>query len=318
MAIAIAVGLAAGCSSDLPPASRVDTVRILATRADKPYAKPGEGVTLQVLAADGRADRSRPMRVFWLPAVCTNPDGDDYFGCYPAMAGKFAPRIDLSSVLVPGDQWTFTMPADAIATAAPHPGAPDPYGIAFAFVIACAGRVQYVPVDTSTQSPLTTPFGCFDDANRALGPDEFVFAFARVYAFADRRNANPVIDHLVFGGAAVDPAVGIAVGHCTSSDETHCPTTDLDTVVPDSSWEADPGSLDTTGGEAHEALWADYYVTAGRFDNDSVVLFDAHSGRVSSGDGYAAPLSRGPQTLWAVVHDTRGGTSWISVPLNAK
>jgi hypothetical protein len=313
------VGLAAGCSGDLPPANVVGTVRVLATQADQPYAMPGESVTLRVLAVDGRADRLKPMRVFWLPAVCTNPAGDDYFGCYPSMAGRFAPGVDLSNALVEGDQFTFTMPADAIATAVPHPGAPDPYGIAWAFVLACAGRVEYVPVDTRTQSPLTTPFGCYDDSNAALGPADFVFAFTRVYAFAGRRNANPVIDWVTFGGAKVDPAVGVAVGHCTDSDETHCPKTNVDTFVPDSSWELDPGSLDPSGGPGHEGIWVDYYATGGQFDDDSVVLFDAHSGRASStGDGYAAPQTAGPQTLWAVVHDTRGGTSWVSVPLNAR
>jgi hypothetical protein len=315
--MSLAIGVAAGCSGDLPAASLVDGVRILATSADQPYAKPGESVTLQVLAVDGRADRPQPMRVFWVPAVCMNPPGDNYFGCYPAMASRFPPGADLSSVLVSGDQWTFTMPADAIEAAAPHPGARDPYGTAFAFVIACAGRVETVPGDPSTQSPLTTPFGCFDESNRALGPRDFVFAFTRVYAFADRRNANPVIGSLTFGGATVDPVAGITVGHCTASDETRCPKTNLDTIVPDSSWEIDPGALDPSGGQAHEAIWVDYYATGGRFDNDSVALFDAHSGRApSSADGYAAPLSPGPRTLWAVVHDTRGGTSWISVPVN--
>jgi hypothetical protein len=318
MAMALAIGLAAGCSSDLPPANVVDTVRILATQADQPYAMPGESVTLQVLAVDGRADRHKPMRVFWLPTVCMNPEGDDYFNCYPSMAGRFAPGADLSNILVAGDRWTFTMPADAIATAAPHPGAPDPYGVAFAFVMACAGRIEYVPVDTRTESPLTTPFGCFDDSNAALGPADFVFAFTRVYAFADRRNANPVIDFVTFGGARVDPAVGIAVARCTTPDEAHCPKTNVDTVVPDSIWELEPGSLDPSGGPGHEAIWVDYYATGGRFDDDSVLLFDAQSGRASStSDAYAAPQSAGMQTLWAVVHDTRGGASWVSIPLNA-
>jgi hypothetical protein len=314
----LGIGLVASCSSDLPPANVVDTVRILATQADHPYAMPGESVALQALAVDGRADRPQPMRVFWLPTVCMNPAGDDYFGCYPSMAGRFAPGADLSNVLAAGDRFSFTMPSDAIATAVPHPGAPDPYGIAFAFVIACAGRIEYVPVDTSSQSPLTTPFGCFDDSNVALGPADFVFAFTRVYAFADRRNANPVIDSLTFGGTKVDLVAGIDVARCTDSDETHCPKTQVDTSVPDSSWEVDPGSLDPSGGPGHEAIWVDYYATGGRFDDDSVVLFDAHSGRASStADPYAAPLSAGPQTLWAVVHDTRGGASWVSVPLNA-
>jgi hypothetical protein len=248
-----------------------------------------------------------------------NPQGDDYFACYPALGASFAPGVDLTGALPTGDTWGFTVPADAITSAPAHPGAPDPYGIAFAFVIACAGHVEAVTVDTGSQSPVTTPFGCFDDSHAPLGPGDFVFAFTRVYAFADRRNANPVIDHLTFGGAPVDPAAGIAVDHCTASDASSCPTTDVDTVVPDASWEVDPGSLDPSGGAGHEAVWVDYYVTGGRFAADSVVLFDAHSGRApSTGDGYGAPTSPGPQTLWAVVHDTRGGASWISVPVNAR
>jgi hypothetical protein len=319
LALVVVVGVTAvACSSDLPPANVVTGVRVLATSADKPYAQPGETVSLRVLAVDGRADRSTPMQVAWLPMPCVNPRGDDYYACYPAMAQQFAPGVDLSSVLVPGDQWSFTLPDDAIAAASLHPGAADPYGVAFAFVVACAGTVEYVPVDTNVQSPLTTPFGCFDASHRARGPDQFVFGFARVYAFADRRNANPVIDHLTFGGVPVDPVAGIAVPHCTASDEKHCGTTDVDTVVPDASWELDPGAYARSGGAAHEGIWVDYYVTAGRFTNDSAVLFDAYAGRApSSTDPYAAPLSAGPQPLWVVVHDTRGGASWLQIPLTA-
>jgi hypothetical protein len=247
-----------------------------------------------------------------------NPPGDDYFGCYPAMRGQFPANRDLSGVLPEGTQWSFTMPADAIAKANPRPGAAEPYGIAFAFVMACAGHVQYSPVDTSTSSPLTTPFGCYDDANHRLGPDDFVFAFARVYAFESLRNANPVIDHVSIGGETAG-AQGVTLDHCTASDENHCSTSEVDTVVPDTSWELDPGTLAPTGHSAHEAIWVDYYVTGGQLDDDSVVLFDALAGKVSkAGDGYAAPLSAGPQTLWAVAHDTRGGASWVSVPVNVR
>jgi hypothetical protein len=321
MALLVA-GLGSGamaCSDDLPVANVVDGVRILATSADKPYAAPGETVSLRVLAVDGRAEQTQAMRVFWLPTVCMNPAGDDYFGCYPAFANEFRPGVDLSSVLLPGEQRTFSMPTDAIATAVPHPGESDPYGLAFAFVAACAGHLEYVPVDTTSQSPLTTPFGCFDDSHTALGADQFVFAFTRVYAFADRRNANPVLDHLTFGGVAVDPAAGITLPHCTGSDQSKCSKTDVDAVVPDSSWEEDPGSLSPSGGPAHESIWVDYYATGGRFENDSSVLFDARSGRASSSaDGYAPPLASGPRTLWAVVHDTRGGASWTTIPVNVQ
>jgi hypothetical protein len=317
---AVAALVACACSgNNYDPPSLVESVRILATQADKPYALPGERVSLQMLAADARADRSRPMRLYWLPQVCENPSQDLYYRCYPAFAQQFAPGVDLTPQLISGPSWTFTMPADAIDAHVRQPGETDPYGIAFAFAMACAGHVEYVPVDPSTQSGATTPFGCFDDSHAQLGADDFVFAFARVYAYADRRNANPVIDHLTFGGAAVDPSAGIALPHCTASTESGCPTTDLDTVVPDSSWEPDPGDLDANGNVANETLWVDYYVTAGRVKDDSVLLFDAHSGRVSStADAFDAPLAAGDQTLWAVVHDNRGGASWITVPLHAQ
>jgi hypothetical protein len=314
-AIALALGATAACSGDLPPASLVDGVRILATRADHPYAMPGETVTLQVLAVDGRSDPRATMRVFWLPTACVNPAGDAYFGCYPSMRGRFPVDTDLSTVLVEGPQWVFTMPPGAIDTANPHPGAGAPYGVAFAFLMACAGRVQYHPVDTSTSSPLTTPFRCLDGSGNPLGADDFVFAFTRVYAYATLRNANPVIDHLTVAGAPVG-SVGIALDHCTAGDESHCATSEIDTVVPATSWEVDPGSLAPAGQTAHEAIWVDYYATGGRFDDDSAVLFEATTGKVAkAGVGYAPPLSAGPRTLWAIVHDTRGGASWVSVPV---
>jgi hypothetical protein len=317
-AVAAVAALACACGGQsFDPGSVVESVRILATQADKPFAMPGETVTLRMLAADGRADRSTPMALSWLPQVCENPPHDLYYACYPTFARQFAPGEDLTSRLVSGASWSFTMPPDAVTAHVPVPGQTQGYGLVFAFAIACAGHVEYVPPPPG--SPATNPFGCFDGAHRALGADDFVFAVTRVYAYASLRNANPVIDHLTFGGAPVDPMAGIGVAHCTASSESRCSTTDLDTAVPDSSWELDPGDVDASGNVSHETLWVDYYLTAGRVKTDSVLLFDAHGGRVSSSaDPFDAPLSAGDQTLWAVVHDNRGGASWVGVPVHAR
>ena len=61
-------GVVSACGpADFDPATKVQTVRILASRArdDKSYAKPGDKVTLEVLAYDGRppASRKLPMQV---------------------------------------------------------------------------------------------------------------------------------------------------------------------------------------------------------------------------------------------------------------
>ena len=313
-----AVTLLAACQSDLPPASLVAGVRILATRADLPYAAPGESVSLQALVADGRADPSRPLQVYWLPTPCLNPAGDAYYNCYPSFGGTFAPGVDLSSQLTAGEHLGITLPADALSSSIPHAGVSDPYGLAFVVLAACAGTLEYRPAPAG-QSPLTTPFVCLDTSGAELGPSDFVFAFTRIYVYADRRNANPVIDHLTFGGAPIDPTAGLSFSHCTASDESKCATTDLDIVVPEQSWELDPGSQGPSGSTAHEAIWVDYYVTAGHVGDDAMVLFDAHSGRASSTkDAYEPPLSAGPGTLWAVVHDNRGGVSWLQVPFFGK
>jgi hypothetical protein len=177
--------------------------------------------------------------------------------------------------------------------------------------------VEYRPLDPSTQSPSSTPFVCFDEAHRALGPDDFVFAFKRIYAFADLRNANPAVSALSYGGAAVDPATGITTAHCAASDPAQCPATAVDAQLPDSSWEIDPANIDSNGRVAHETIWVDYYATAGRFARDMKLLFDSHSGRVSpSADDFRAPRSSGSDRLWAVVQDNRGGATWVEVPLH--
>src|SRR5215471_4846300 len=72
---------------DFDPASKVDSVRILALRADEPYAKPGDAVHLEVLAVDQRADRSRPMTIYWIPFVCLNPPNDAYYACFAPGGG---------------------------------------------------------------------------------------------------------------------------------------------------------------------------------------------------------------------------------------
>ena len=55
------------------------------------------------------------------------------------------------------------------------------------------------------------------------------------------------------------------------------------------------------------------------FDNDARLLFDTKKGRVPESDvKYRAPGSPGEGTVWAVVHDNRGGTSWVVVPLHVK
>src|SRR5262245_28999083 len=79
---ALLAAVVASCAADFDPQNKITSVRILASRADKPYAHPGDSVALEVLAVDGRADRRRPMQIFWFPFVCINPKSDLYYACF--------------------------------------------------------------------------------------------------------------------------------------------------------------------------------------------------------------------------------------------
>ncbi len=86
-----AVVVACGPAS-FPDEDLVSSVRILASRSDQPYAKPGATVRSQILAVDARPDASsnEPMKIFWLPFVCINPPNDAYYACFAAFEGAAA------------------------------------------------------------------------------------------------------------------------------------------------------------------------------------------------------------------------------------
>ena len=95
-------------------------------------------------------------------------------------------------------------------------------GLAIAFNITCAGQVRIVSRE-GNPNPQAPPFGCFDEDGNALGPDDYVIGFTRVYAYQSLRNTNPKIETITFDGTPVDPAVGISVDRCAAPDENGCP-----------------------------------------------------------------------------------------------
>jgi hypothetical protein len=271
-------------------------------------------VQLQVLAYDGRTVQTQPMTVAWFPEACFDPIADIYYACYPELAAALAglgvqPGQDVTSLLTPGMNFSFQMPSDVITNHMTTLTS-DPYGVALPFVMACGGSIRYTGVSTENLS--ANPFGCFDSNGNALDANSFVLAYAMVYAFNDRTNANPVISNLTANGNPVDPVAGITVSVCTESDTDKCPTTPIDTVVPPSSQELDPGSLDAMGNPLKEEIWVDYYATGGSLSDGTVILYDPTLGALqSSPTDFTAPQAPAELILWAVVHDNRGGVSWV-------
>jgi hypothetical protein len=336
-AVLAGVAFAAASSScvggSFEPQTLVGSVRVLVARVDKPYARPGDRVTVEVLAEDGRADRSRPMKVYWVPLPCVNPPGDLYYSCFAALNPSAArapdagvpelppflrPGADITPFLVEGTRYSFDLPKDIVTA---HPivaGADAPYGIAFAFAIACAGRVRITELDPASDNPQSIPIGCTDDEGNALGPSEYVLSFARVYAYDELSNANPVIDGVTLDGKPINPSEGIVVDRCRADAGADACKHDVAVLVPDASWEPRPGAPDGEGRPRHELVYATYYYTrgVGSFDADGKVLFDTFKGRVEPSANQLVPADvPGRGTVWIVVQDNRGGASWVRLPV---
>jgi hypothetical protein len=76
-----ALCLLPSCAPEFEPASELNSLRMLAVQKDKPYARPGEEVRLQLLWHDGTDEPSREIQIQWL-AGCYNPPGDLFAGCF--------------------------------------------------------------------------------------------------------------------------------------------------------------------------------------------------------------------------------------------
>jgi hypothetical protein len=245
----------------------VNGVRILATRADLPYAKPGDTVTLSVLAADGRTSKPEPMVVYWFPItlagpvnlpcdapkstclpkadfVCEDPTDDAYYACFASLVDGGAPDggssggaggeklpigpgIDLSPFLPQGPTFSVPLSQNIIKKHTPVMGKTYPYGIAIVFNMACAGHPQLLPPNSSNLSFNQLPVGCFDKNGNMLDADSYVVAYATIYAYDNLTNANPVISDMVYQGKDMD---GGFVGD--SSVEDVGSFGDADIVVP--------------------------------------------------------------------------------------
>ncbi len=315
------------CMSGFDPSNIVSSVRVLATKIDKSYAAPGDTVTLETLAFDGRANSATatlPLKLVWFPILCTNPANEAYYNCFSnlgaagtAIGGTTTPQdTDLTDLLPSGPTYKVTLPSDIIAKHKP-PQSGENYGLAIVFQMACAGRVKFVSVDPESLSSQNAPIGCFDESGARLGADDYVMSFTRIYAFEKRTNQNPPVEHLVVDDQSAP--FGFSINRCNEAKPENCPFAQIDTHVPDGAQEVREGEADSEGKTRKEQVWVTYYTTGGRFDDDAKLLFDVETGRVPrSANKFRAPSQPGWYRLWAVVHDNRNGINWLEVPFEVR
>jgi hypothetical protein len=331
---ALGISMASCGPSDFSPETLINTVRVMASKSSEPYAAPGDNVNLEVLAYDGRPQKDEPMKIYWLPFTCENPANDAYYGCFASIFGGSAlasdggavsgdagssanlgallqPGRDLSAFLPTGPKYSVSMPADAISAHPAVQGSTAPYGLVIVFNMACAGHVQLLARDSN--NPQQVPIGCFDQNGTQLSPDNYVFGYTRVYAYASDggvTNTNPVLTDVTLSGKVIDTQAGITVDAGT--------TTDVDTDVPLSDWELTNES-DTNGNPIHETIYASYFVTLGKIDDEVRLLYDAEQGKVSpSNTKFEAPSTAQDGFIWVIVHDNRDGATWVQIPVHVQ
>lgn len=323
------------CAPEFDPPSEIEGLRVLAVQKDRPYARPGEDVTLTMLWHDA-AEEPRSPQILWLGG-CRNPAGDLFAGCFEAFANldvasaRCEPDSEVSVCV--GSSFTFRMP-DTIISERPAPQDPRQprYGLSYVFFAACAGHIGPAPGGDAAEFPLA----CFEDEafTRRLGPDRFVAGYTAVYAYESIRNANPVVTGFQVEGTPIEPicigpecaaVAGASLGPvdcqsgvvpcvaaCEDDGKDSCPKIEIQPIVDRGSVEPDHISSNIESRDLDEQMWINYYVDGGSVASDVRHLNDALRGwNTGYGTDFRAPRKKGPVNVWAVVHDNRGGVEWV-------
>lgn len=329
--------IGSGCATGFDPPSNVNSLRILAVVADKPYVQPGEEVTFKMTYSDGLAasnrEPPRPIQITWLGG-CFDPEGDQYFACFPQLqevfeqiaSGEISP-FGYVSQGVGIDAFTLEIPEDIISRR-PRPDFGPYAGIAYVFFAACAGVVRPIPIEQASEAG-SFPLGCFDYEGNRLGPDSFVPGYTQVYAFDDERtNDNPTLEGLTLDGEEMSeefaeiPKVKACdltederlESGCSAKDPAEeCTLYELKAIIPSDVAEVDPGDGVRDGETLTESVWISYFADGGDIDSGIKLVNDPVEGFQGEFEtDWVPPSEPGIYTIWAVLRDARGGSTVLT------
>lgn len=283
---------AAGCGADFDPGSRVTDLRVLAVRADQPFARPGETVTLDALAHD---PSQRPIEWGW--AACVTPDDTDVASCMQAIGKDVAAGKAIASA---GGRdvthFQVTVPEDALARVAPEARRGAFVGV---LVAACPAHLVLQPDRVD----------CVDGSGAPLPSGAWVFGIKRITIRERDRNANPSIASVTFDGApwAEDEVKDVDACDTDGNRFDRCPESVTHRVAAVPAAEATEHGVDELTQPFDESLVVQGYATEGMFEHE-VRVGDSPETR-----WVARAAARGrEQSLWFVVRDDRGGVTWAT------
>ncbi|HKU42860.1 MAG TPA: hypothetical protein VJR89_32095 [Polyangiales bacterium] len=275
------------CGSDLEDGSRIDKLRLLALRADQPFARPAERVSLQLLAAD-----TERRELHYALGTCTNPKGSTASGCLEALDGPLQPlELDAAAFEV-------EVPADVLDEL---PESARPSALFGAVVVACPGSIARG--ETSG-----VPVVCRDEAGEKLPIEAFEVGVKRIFVRERDRNQNPEITRLTWDGEDWPedqvPEVRACAG-AAGGDIEDCEA-ELRHRIGVQVSAAEHGT-DENGTRFAEQQVVQFYASQGVFERPVRIAGDADNSWAAQ-----EKTAGEPARLWVVVRDDRGGVGWVS------
>lgn len=272
-------GLLAACGADFESSSQVSKLRLLALRADAPFAKPEQTVELVPLLAD---PETRPIS--WAFATCTDPAASTTEACLSDLDAPFSPFYPQDGVLVVevGNESQYTRS--------------QVLGVA---VVACPGTIEAGQTEN-------IPVRCRDEDGALLPIERFDVGVKRIFVRARDQNANPSIEALTFDGEPWDESFVPEVEGCDvkqTDDIDECPS-ELHHRIGVKTSAAERG-VDERSAPFEEQQVVQAYTTQGVFDFEVRIASDA-------ANSFAALRGEDVSTLWFVVRDDRGGVDWVT------
>ncbi len=285
-----------GCAEEFTPASTVDKLRVLGIRSEPAELRPGETSTLSALVLDP----SRPGKRNTLVWFSCDPDPLNLGRSACSDLGELSDPASLVSTssngaleLPPGmrlagfgDTAVYTAPADLFAQLPAEDERRRTGSVAQLLLMAIAEEVS--PAATREE------FDALLARIRSREVDSIISIFRVRVTEEEQLNQNPRIEGIALNGIRVPTGAHLRVQPGAVS----------------------PLSVEATAEGEDEKLIAAWYSTAGGLEDDRVALGD---GRVATytapgADDLPIPENRRGR-MWVVLRDTRGGQSWLEVPL---
>ncbi|MSP63520.1 MAG: hypothetical protein EXR72_24885 [Myxococcales bacterium] len=324
--------VAAGCAGDLPPASRIDKLRVLAVRAEPPEVEPGTASALDALVAlppEGGADAGTPG-VTWLWLACIElSTGGAPTACGVSRAGNGGPdAFGASAMGIPACAPGSSLPLCRIGDTPKVSYTPS--GAALGGAATGEVIVTLIVADERAGGAIECARAAADNGGAPADPDHCVIALKRltVSDFAQRAketpgfaaNRNPGLDGLTLGGVALG---GETARFALAPAGENRPDVSVELATTRAA-----GSAEVKSGGKYEPLYVSWFASAGAMKEARTAFQKADCDEACARrdlDEAAATRWTPPTTdeakvfvhggvvdFWVVVRDDRGGVGWLA------